>query len=584
VEDHPTHLCPRLAEAHKFVTQQQQAVLTNPFQHGQNLTQASASAEGGCQETCPPPNNSSSMNVYMVRGDALITTRAHDYSKPSASEKGKEAEIPSLPLQIEKTLGETMTHIPKGAFKKASHNPNARAAQNYSVVEDLSQTPCAMSALEVLQSCPAQRKALLTALGSTETCNLGTIMLDTTDLKPRMPYHVAFQIVVAHPTKTFTRNIFRTVVDEGASTCVMSLACWKAIGQPKLSPSPTLLTAFDSRSFRPHGIIPSFPVQLGGKTVCVEVEVVDAPLDYNLLLGRSWTYAMQDVVATVFRVLLFPHEGQIVTIDQLSFSRPDPALGASTVPMIDNPQAGVVNVGVGLCPSLMGTFDYPHPHGDVKFISTHHKAEIFHVSSFCMTYFQDPWILPSPSAMMDETWHSSMSMPLSAAEVAYSLVQQASANPDPTPTQELDPLLEPIWAQGSLTNIDSLDLVFPSNEAVIEAMTSPDKPWEDLHHRSYFLPKLSRIKDGEFTVTMTGDRSCHTNPLATHKIYVEGNMATIAEPISINISRTLGVIENVFVRAYNSLEEMPGIDPQRVYHELTLLLFKLALRSESNIR
>jgi hypothetical protein len=200
-EDHPTHLCPRLAEAQKFVTQQQQAVLTNPFQHGKNLTQASTSAEGGSQETCPPPNNSSSVNVYMVRGDALITIRAHDYSKPSASEKGKEAEIPSLPLQIEKTLGETMTHIPKGAFKKASHNPNARAAQNYSVVEDLSQTPCAMSALEVLQSCPAQRKDLLTALGSIETCNPGTIVLDTTDLKPRLPYHVAFQIVVAHPTK-----------------------------------------------------------------------------------------------------------------------------------------------------------------------------------------------------------------------------------------------------------------------------------------------------------------------------------------------------------------------------------------------
>jgi hypothetical protein len=48
-----------------------------------------------------------------------------------------------------------MTRIPKGAFKRASHNPNARDAQKYSVVEDLSQTPCAMSALEVLQSFPA---------------------------------------------------------------------------------------------------------------------------------------------------------------------------------------------------------------------------------------------------------------------------------------------------------------------------------------------------------------------------------------------------------------------------------------------
>jgi hypothetical protein len=127
-------------------------------------------------------------------------------------------------------LGETMTCIPKGAFKKASHNPNASATQNYSMMEDLSQTPCVMSSLEVLQSFPSQRKALLTALGSTETCNLGTIMLDTTNLKPHFPYHVAFQIVVAYPTKIFTWNIFCTVVDEGASTCIMSLACWKAIG------------------------------------------------------------------------------------------------------------------------------------------------------------------------------------------------------------------------------------------------------------------------------------------------------------------------------------------------------------------
>jgi hypothetical protein len=118
VEDHSTYLFPRLEEAQNFVTQQQQAMLTNPFQHRKNLTQASTSTEGGSQEACPTPNNPSSANVYMVRGDAFITTRVHDYSKPSAYEKGKEADLPSLPLQIEKTLGETMTRIPKGAFKK----------------------------------------------------------------------------------------------------------------------------------------------------------------------------------------------------------------------------------------------------------------------------------------------------------------------------------------------------------------------------------------------------------------------------------------------------------------------------------
>jgi hypothetical protein len=268
-------------------------------------------------------------------------------------------------------------------------------------------------------------------------------------------------------------------------------------------------------------------VQLGGKTVCVEVEVVDASLDYNLLLGRSWTYAMQEVVAIVFWFLLFPHEGWIVTIDHLSFYHPDPSLGASAVSMIDNPQPNIVNIEVDFFPPLMGTFDYPPPQGDVKFISDHHKVEILHVSLFCMTYFNDPWTLPSPSTMMEGIGHHGMAMPLSTTKVAYSLVQQASADPDPTPAQELDPILEPIWAQGSLADTDSLDLVFPLDEAIIEAMTSPDKPWDDLHHRSFFLLELIRIETGEFTLTITGDRSCPINPLSTHVVYAEGNMETI---------------------------------------------------------
>jgi hypothetical protein len=135
-----------------------------------------------------------------------------------------------------------------------------------------------------------------------------------------------------------------------------------------------------------------------------------------------------------------------VTIDQLSFSRLDPALGASTVPMIDNPQPSVINVGVGLCPYLIGTFNYPPPQGNIKFISNHHKVEVFQVLLVCMTYLDNLWILPSSSATMNGTGNSGMSMPFSTTEVVYSLVQQASTNTDPTPAQELYPLLEPIWA------------------------------------------------------------------------------------------------------------------------------------------
>ena len=60
---------------------------------------------------------------------------------------------------------------------------------------------------------------------------------------------------------------------------MMSLACWKGIGSPATSPSATLLTAFDGHSHRSHGIIPAFPICVGGKTVNIEVEIVDASLD-----------------------------------------------------------------------------------------------------------------------------------------------------------------------------------------------------------------------------------------------------------------------------------------------------------------
>jgi hypothetical protein len=51
--------------------------------------------------------------------------------------------------------------------------------------------------------------------------------------------------------------------------------------------------------------------------------VVQGPLDFNLLLGWDYVYAMKVVVSTLFRVMHFPHNGNIVTIDQLSFVSPD---------------------------------------------------------------------------------------------------------------------------------------------------------------------------------------------------------------------------------------------------------------------
>jgi hypothetical protein len=51
--------------------------------------------------------------------------------------------------------------------------------------------------------------------------------------------------------------------------------------------------------------------------------VVQYPLDFDLLLGRDYVYAMKAIVYTLFHVIYFPHDGRVLTIDQLSFVGPD---------------------------------------------------------------------------------------------------------------------------------------------------------------------------------------------------------------------------------------------------------------------
>jgi hypothetical protein len=126
----------------------------------------------------------------------------------------------------------------------------------------------------------------------------------------RLPSQLAFQIQVVVSDK----NIYRTVIDEGDSTCVMSIACWKDIDYP-LTESHNTLTTFNGSGFKPYGVLSSLSITLEGKSVNIEIEVFDAPLDYNHLLGRSWIDVMRAVVSTLFHVLHFPHQGKVITVD-----------------------------------------------------------------------------------------------------------------------------------------------------------------------------------------------------------------------------------------------------------------------------
>ena len=132
----------------------------------------------------------------MVRA-AKVVTHAKDYGSLQPN-PGKEPDPPGTPLRIEKPVDkpEATPRIPKGLLKHLGHNPNARAAQNYSIVENLGHTPCVMSALEVLQSCPSQRKAFLSALGVNDDNSSSVIKFETIGIQPLLPYYVSLLIHV----------------------------------------------------------------------------------------------------------------------------------------------------------------------------------------------------------------------------------------------------------------------------------------------------------------------------------------------------------------------------------------------------
>jgi len=176
-----------------------------------------------------------------------------------------------------------------------------------------------MSALEVPQHCPNQRRTFLVAIDAFDPKSSNNLTFNLDDHQPRLSHQLAFQIDVV----VQNQQIHRTILDEGASAYVMSLSCWKGLKSLAINKSPTMLRAFDGRGFHPHRLLQSLAVQLGGKTVIVDVKVVDAPLDYNLLLRRSWFYAITVISSSVFRCVQFPHQGKIVTIDQLDFCTPD---------------------------------------------------------------------------------------------------------------------------------------------------------------------------------------------------------------------------------------------------------------------
>jgi hypothetical protein len=344
----------------------------------------------------------------------------------------------------------------------------------------------------------------------------------------------------------------------------MSVTCWKAIDSPSLTESHNTLKAFNGSNFKPYGILPSLPIMLEGKTVQVEVEVFDAPLDYNLLLGRRWIDSMCTVVSTLFHVVHFPHQGKVITIDQLAFFNLDTRTG--NIPFITKTPSSYENVGVGILKdsSLMGTFPIPPldvPHSSItsiNMISTSiHRTPVSH----------DPWMVPDPD---DHVCYDD-EMPLSPVEFAYQAIQ--SATPSTTSLGDLSPY--------------PFHIIFPTAEMIMFIME--DTPWNDGHHNSILFLEQYTIESYQWISTSSIIVVISTIFESTNDVFFEGKLRNISPTIPLNISIKPGIVKNVHIGAscspdeivtYTSLfkefrdvftwsyEEIPGIDPEIVIHEI----------------
>ena len=210
----------------------------------------------------------------------------------------------------------------------------------------------------------------------------------------------------------------------------------------------------------------------------INVEVVDVPLEYNILLGHNWIYNMKMVVSFLFQVVCFPFEGRIVTIAQKYFdnSGTKASLGA-TIPVIDNSQLENVNVGVGMYLSLMGTFNIFTPILTIHYIIGSESSSSISIP-FCVFQLEDPWTFPSLSTSDEDPRPTKMDMSLSTVAISYKPNRGLVVDPSPSSSsmEEEGPYARSSWVVASSHSHDFFDETFSSNESILKAMNGLDGP------------------------------------------------------------------------------------------------------------
>jgi hypothetical protein len=164
-------------------------------------------------------------------------------------------------------------------------------------------------------------------------------------------------------------------------------------------------------------------------------------------------------------------------------------------------------------------------------------------------------------------------MPLSPVESAYQAIQ--STTPSPPSLCDSSP--------------DPFHVIFPTDEMIMSVMSMEDTPWDDGHHRSILFLERDTIESYQWISTSSTVVVISSVPESSHDVLYEGNLRNISPTIPLDISIKPRVMENLHIGAscstdevheYKSLfqefrdvfawsyEEMPGIDPDIIVHEI----------------
>ena len=114
----------------------------------------------------------------------------------------------------------------------------------------------------------------------------------------------------------------------------------------------------------------------------------------------------------------------------MSFKNPCvTASSGASVPIVVHSQPTTGSVGVGMYPSLMGSFSCPALVLMIRSTSGEASSSLRSVS-FRTTHMEDPWILPTPSPLSEPI---GMDMPFPTTMIAYHANIGCVAKPSPSP-------------------------------------------------------------------------------------------------------------------------------------------------------